>query len=113
MSRETREIDVCKSFKIDSPELLLSMLASSTWHPGRARPPLSVAREAYLRTRDNSFVSNLAFMASGLGFGYIFSYRFTIGNLTLAIGTGVVAGVLIFFLFFVGIFFKEFFLKKE
>lgn len=101
------------NFKIDSPDLLESLIASSTWRPGKARPPLSTVREAWFKSRRNSWVKSMISMAGGSGFSYIFSSRQTIEGLILAIGTGVVAGASILGIFLVAFLVRELYARRK
>jgi len=96
-----------EDFDISSTEKLESLLASSTWRPGRARPPASLRREAWIKTKGNSWVKSMITMGGGIGFGYVFKPNTTLENLVLAIGTGVVVSVVIFLIFWGALFVKE------
>lgn len=104
-----RKID----FRIDDPDILESLLASGTWRPGKAKPPLSMVREAWLKCTRNSWVKSLIFMAGGSGFTYIFSKNQTIESFILAVGAGVVAGIAILSLFFLTFLAKEVYLRGK
>jgi len=102
-----------ENFRIDSPDLLESLLASSTWRPGKARPPLSTAREAWIKSRKNSWVMSLIFMAAGSGFSYYFSLRQTVEGFILAVGAGVLAGVTMLLIFFAAFLARELMARRR
>jgi hypothetical protein len=118
MKSEKKENKEKECFKIVNPEILESLLASGTWRPGKARPPLSTAREAWLKCMHNSWVKNLIFLGAGSGFSFILTSSqafggYTVTGFILAVGAGVVSGALVLGGFFIAFCAKEVYARRK
>jgi len=108
-------------FEIIDPDGLESLLASDTWRPGKAQPPLSTARTAWKNCWHNSFVRNLIFLAGGSWFALILASNEPFGayaptdivRIILAIGAGVVSGVLVLLGSFIAFLAKEVYTRRK
>ena len=114
--KEQNEEKMCS--KLEDPDQIESYLASDTWRPGKAQPPLSTFREAWLKCLRNSWVKNLIFLAGGSGFTLILTSSapfgaYSFSSFVLGIGGGVLSAAIILGCSFIAFLFRELYARKR